>query len=223
MIDFHAHVLPAADHGSANLETSLEQLRLAELAGITTLIATPHFYPQLEELDSFLERRQMCWEQLQGAYRGPIQLRLGAEVHMCQGLDHMEDLAKLCIDGTNVLLLELGFRGWSKEVQDTAVRIQEESPFVPVLAHIDRYDPRGIDELLSSRIRAQLNADAFIRLFGRKKLLSWIDNGAVVALGSDIHGTEIGYRNFLKAQTFLKERFDTVMRRTDELLKTNSN
>ena len=30
MIDFHAHILPGADHGSDGLETSLRQLALAE-------------------------------------------------------------------------------------------------------------------------------------------------------------------------------------------------
>ena len=33
-IDFHSHILPAADHGSANLETSLKQVALAKEAGV---------------------------------------------------------------------------------------------------------------------------------------------------------------------------------------------
>lgn len=221
MIDFHAHVLPAADHGSDSLETSLRQLRLAEEAGIETLIATPHFYPQTEELETFLERRQRCWERLNEAYHGSVKLRLGAEVHMCPGLDHLDGLEHLCIDGTDVLLLELGFRAWSKEVTETIFRIQEETRFVPVLAHIDRYNTEKINELLSAGILAQLNADAFCRLFGRRGICDWIDLGAVVALGSDIHGTQIGYRQFLKAKAFLKDRFDIIMSRTETLLQSN--
>ncbi|MEE3459824.1 MAG: CpsB/CapC family capsule biosynthesis tyrosine phosphatase, partial [Candidatus Faecousia sp.] len=42
MIDFHAHILPGADHGSDGLETSLRQLALAEEAGVDTIVATPH-------------------------------------------------------------------------------------------------------------------------------------------------------------------------------------
>lgn len=222
MIDFHAHVLPGADHGSDGLETSLAQLRLAEKAGIKTLIVTPHFYPQVEELDVFLERRQACWEQLCEVYQGSVDLRLGAEVHMCQGLDHMEGLDQLCVQGTNILLLELGFRAWTREVRDTVFRISEAGKFFPVLAHVDRYDPVRIDEFLDRGISAQLNADAFRRLFGKKKLLSWIDSGAVVALGSDIHGTAIGYQNYLKAKEYLKERFETVMQRTEALLSESA-
>ena len=42
MTDFHAHILPGADHGSDGMETSLTQLALAEAAGVDTIIATPH-------------------------------------------------------------------------------------------------------------------------------------------------------------------------------------
>ena len=219
MIDFHTHVLPAADHGSDCLKTSLSQLTLAEQAGITTLIATPHFYPQLEELDSFLERRDAAWTELRKAYHGPLELRLGAEVHLCGGLDHLDGLEQLCVDGTNVLLLELGFRAWAKDVTDTVLRIAEDGRFFPVLAHVDRYQPEPIEELLDAGISAQLNADAFCRLLGRRRLCDWIDKGDIVALGSDIHGTAVGYKNYTKAKSYLKDRFDIVMSRTEKLIK----
>lgn len=223
MIDFHAHILPAADHGSDSLETSLSQLKLAEAAGIGTVIATPHFYPQIEAVEDFLERRQACWTALTEAYQGPICLKLGAEVHMCAGIDHMDGLEQLCISDTNVILLELGFGTWTNRVTEAVCTIQEDSDLVPVLAHIDRYQPDRIDELLERGIRAQLNADAFCRLFGKRKLCDWIDSGSVVALGSDIHGTSIGYKNYLKAKAYLKDRFDTVMRRTEKVLGVSGN
>ena len=218
MIDFHAHILPGADHGSDGLETSLAQLRLAERAGVDTVIATPHFYPQTEEIDAFLERRLASWQQLCAAYHGPVRLMLGAEVQMCPGLDHMDELEKLCIEGTNILLLELGFMGWPHSVGESVIRLNDSGEYCPVLAHIDRYNADRIDDLLSCGVLAQLNADAFTRLWGKGRLISWIDSGSVVALGSDIHGTVRGYRNFEKTRTYLKDRFDTVMDRTDSLL-----
>lgn len=218
MIDFHAHVLPAADHGSDSLKTSLAQLKLAEQAGIDTLIATPHFYPQTEELDDFLKRRDAAWTQLREAYHGSVQLRLGAEIHMCPGLDHMDGLEQLCVDGTKVLLLELGFRAWTKDVTDTVLRIREGNSFVPVLAHVDRYQSEQIETFFYSGISAQLNADAFVRLFGKRRFLDWIDSGDIVALGSDIHGTAVGYKFYTKARNYLKDRFDVIMTRTENLI-----
>ena len=56
------------------------------------------------------------------------------------------------------------------------------------------------------REKVDVNADALTRHFGRKQLVEWIDEGFVLALGSDIHGTEPGYAPFEKARAFLGER-----------------
>ena len=95
MLDFHAHVLPGADHGSDGLQTSLRQLALAEQAGIDVLVATPHFYPQRDDFDHFLKKREAARAELADNYGGSIRLLLGAEVHVCVGLDHLEGLEEL--------------------------------------------------------------------------------------------------------------------------------
>ena len=46
MIDFHSHVLPGMDDGSASLEESIAMLRMEAEQGITQVVATPHFYPR---------------------------------------------------------------------------------------------------------------------------------------------------------------------------------
>ena len=50
IVDFHAHVLPCADHGSSSVSTSLSQLSYAKGAGVKRIIATPHFYPHKHTL-----------------------------------------------------------------------------------------------------------------------------------------------------------------------------
>ena len=47
----------------------------------------------------------------------------------------------------------------------------------------------------------------------------WIDRGNIVALGSDIHGTEIGYSQYLRAADWLGERMDSIEQRVRELLR----
>lgn len=44
MIDFHSHVLPGIDDGSDCVEESLEMLHTAKNQGVSTMLATPHFY-----------------------------------------------------------------------------------------------------------------------------------------------------------------------------------
>ena len=219
MLDFHAHVLPGADHGSDGLQTSLRQLTLAEQAGIDVLIATPHFYPQRDSFDRFLKKRAAARAELLAHYSGPIRLLAGCEVHMCVGLDHLDGLEELCIPGTRVMLCELPFRSLPGGMTETFERLVEDWEITPILAHVDRYDPSVIENLFGIGLKGQLNAEPFSRHFHRRRLLPWIDRGQIVALGSDIHGTEIGYTQYLKAVEFLGDRFQTIESRVRALLK----
>ena len=104
-LDYHAHVLPGCDHGSDRLETSLRQLDMAAAAGIRTVCATPHFYPHKESAESFLRRREECAQLLRAHLpeQAP-QICLGAEVLICDGMERLEGLHRLCREGTNELL-----------------------------------------------------------------------------------------------------------------------
>ena len=64
MLDIHSHILPGMDDGSASPEETAELLDLMWQQGITTVVATPHFYPMQEAPDSFLSRRQAAVEQM---------------------------------------------------------------------------------------------------------------------------------------------------------------
>lgn len=219
MTDFHAHILPGADHGSDGLETSLRQLELAEAAGIQTIVATPHYYPQTDDFDHFLRKRERTYAELTANYHGPIRILPGAEVHMCVGLDHLNGLEALCIPGTKVILAELPFRSYPGGLTETFTRLMEERELEPVLAHVDRYDPARIDNLFSMGLRGQLNAEPLSRHFGWRRFLRWIDDGFIVALGSDIHGTAVGYTQYLKARARLAGRAGVIERRTNQLLR----
>ena len=218
MLDFHAHILPGADHGCDSLETALRQLELARAAGIDTIVATPHFYPQTDRFSDFLELREQAYSELMAHYAGPVRVLLGAEVHMCVGLDHLDGVEQLCIPGTRVMLCELSFRGVSSGVTETFERMTDGLELDPILAHVDRYDPVWIDNLFAMGLRGQVNAEALCRHFGRRRLLSWIDSGSIVALGSDIHMTEVGYSQYTKAVDYLGAKARTVEKRVRKLL-----
>lgn len=217
MIDFHAHILPGADHGSDGIETSLQQLSLAEAAGIDTVVATPHFYPQVDRFADFLRLREKTASELINHYHGPIRILLGAEVHMCVGLDHLDGIEALCIPGTNVILSELSFRGYAGNMGETFERMLDDG-LNPILAHVDRYETTLIENYFSLGLFGQVNADAITRRFGRRTLLQWIDNGLILALGSDIHGANDGYAPYTKARTILAERVDRLDAAAEHLL-----
>lgn len=221
-IDFHAHILPGADHGSRNVETSLKQLQLARAAGIDRIIATPHFYPAHDTAEAFLARRERTFARLQEAdEQHAREVLKGAEVHLCAGLHHMKDLDQFCVEGTSVLLLELPMDFSIDPYVTTLDGLLYERKLTVVLAHIDRYATQHIEFLLDSGFLGQLNAASFCHIRTKKRSLQWAERPEVVAFGSDIHGTEIGYSEFLKAKQRLGTGFDQIMKRTEHLLETN--
>ena len=203
IIDFHAHILPGADHGSRHTATSLAQLELIRQGGTDAVVATPHFYPDQDNPDRFIAPR----------------VDLGAEVAVCPFLDRMEreELQALCIKGTDVILLEMPTREWDGTLLATVYAIRKLG-FTVVLAHIDRDPFRDVEKLLSDGFLAQINASALFRLFGTARYAELLANEQIVALGSDLHGdSPKGYRAFSR----LRQKYpfaDAVFARTARLI-----
>lgn len=219
LIDFHAHILPKADHGSDCLETSLFQLNQAAAAGVDIVVATPHFYPNdYSDVESFLQIRESAILELFSAYSGPIKILPAAEVMLCEGLHHLPDIEKLCVSGTKTILVELPFYRWSRSLMDTLGALESICGLHVVVAHIDRY-PRGLrEQLIGSGLAAQINAEAICSFHNKKQLLSMAEQSLVVAIGSDIHGKSDGYKKFGKAVRLLGEVAGPLMERSQTLL-----
>ena len=205
IIDFHAHILPGADHGSRDIKTTKAQLEMMAKAGIEAVVATPHFYPQNDSVDSFLERRKRCAEALLEIEGERPEIYLGAEVLVCAGIDHMPGLERLCIEGTNVILLEMPFNSWRDEHIEAVGRIAR-SGLQVVMAHIDRYPEKDIVKLLSEcDVLCQMNGETQATFKGRKKGNELLKKYPVVAMGSDLHGEDKkAIKNLLK----LSKRFE---------------
>lgn len=218
-IDFHAHILPGADHGSTGLDVSLKQVALAAEAKIDVLIATPHFYPQREAPEAFFARRDETAARLRQNYpKTAPRLLIGSEAQLCRGLHHMDGLERLCVEGTNVLLLELPPDFSVSTYERTLEGLLDRQNLTIVLAHIDRYPPQNINFLLELGFLAQLNAESFCHLRTRRRSMDCTKDSRVVALGSDIHGLSVGYDEFLQMRRRLGETYRAVMERTANLL-----
>ncbi len=219
LIDFHAHILPGADHGSDGRRTSADQLKMMAEAGIKKAIATPHFYPDRHTVDSFLARRDEAERDLDTLlFDGSPDVIPGAEVLVCEGLSRMDGLHKLTVRGTNTILLEMPLTAWTSKLLDTVEEIYKSS-LTPVMAHIDRYPKRAVEELLEIGVKAQLNADALCRSFDRRKLIRYVEDGKIVAIGSDLHGAKKGgYTKFLSACKYLGDALPEIMKKSEALI-----
>ena len=219
VVDFHAHILPRIDHGSRSLEESVAQLGLARSAGVDIVVATSHFYPQETTLEKFLPARDTAYANLCKAdIPDTPRIILGAEVLFCEHLSKMDGLESLCIGERGPLLLEMPFGKWRDEWFEEIFRIRKKLNGRVILAHVDRYDRRYIDFLLDEGFYAQLNVSSMDKLFISGAYKKWIREGRIFALGSDIHGTSVGYEPFLRVKEKLGADFDAIMERTRTLL-----
>lgn len=219
-IDFHAHILPEIDHGSSSIESSRKQLKLAKEVGIDLIVATPHFYPDQTRLEPFLEKRKIAYEKALPLFKEyQIKSMLGAEVALCEGLENLEGIEKLCIEGTKLMLLELPFRSMTERLLNTIYEIQTMG-IMPVLAHINRYSRSCVVPTLDLGVAAQLNAEAISKFRTRRRYVYCVDDNIVQALGSDAHeDREKAYLEFDKALKIIgPEREKILMQRAAELL-----
>lgn len=203
-VDFHAHILPGCDHGSKSLKTSEKQLEYAALSNVKTVCATPHFYPHVESVDKFLKRRTKSFEELKTILTPKMpDILLGAEVLVCEGMENMEGIEKLCLEGTKLLLLEMPFFKWSEALITTVLSIAKSGDVEVVIAHADRYSKADIEIFIRNNIPLQLNIDAFSNVFKRKRFKNWVKKGYVKYIGSDIHGVNNAYGEWNKYKKIL--------------------
>lgn len=217
--DFHAHVLPRADHGSNSTKTSISQLEIARKNGVSRIVATPHFYPHVHTLDAFLEKRNAAYNELLKSKSNDLpEIKLGAEVLLCQGMEKLSGIEKLCFEGTNVLLLELPFSYFKEEYCDSVACMIDMGIDV-ILAHADRYPHENIESMINAGVsKIQLNASSLSGFIKNKHAYDWMSRGLVVALGSDIHASdEKAYKNFDKAKSKIREHLDFIKNASDNI------
>lgn len=200
-VDFHSHILPCADHGSESLEMSLAQLHNALKAGVDTIVATPHFYANEDTVEQFLLRREKAYNELVSAGTYGIDIVKAAEVRLVTGIETLDGLEKLCIEGTNYILIEFPNEPWPCGILDSVAEIVRVRRLRPICAHIDRYSHLGREKILRLNVDVQINASAFLdsRRY-RKYYLSLVADDSVHVLGSDTHGDgKLTYKDFSAA------------------------
>lgn len=192
MVDFHCHLLPNVDDGSSSVEESLKILEKLAEQTVELVVATPHFIANDESVQSFLHRREKAYKVLaEKLHDGLPDIRLGAEVEFYEGISNLNGLNKLCVEGTNILLVEMPNAKWTKCVINELYRLVSLGNIQIMLAHIERclfmQDPEIVDYLLSNGVIMQSNASYFIRTLTKRKACRNFRNNIIHVLGSDSH------------------------------------
>lgn len=221
VVDFHSHILPCMDDGAKSMEQSLEMLRVLASDGVETVMLTPHFYLDREDLSSFLQRREGAYNALKKATEGISscpELRLGSEVYFFSTLAEL-DLTPLCIQGTDILLLELPFFKFNDTFYTQLANFVSSSGKEIMIAHIDRYiafNGTGVIDQLNRACNNpyfQLNCSALTEegLISRIKYLRLLSNGRVHVLGSDAHNMGSRKPEYGKAALIIKNKLGQNM------------
>ena len=214
IVDLHSHILPGMDDGAADAEVTRAMLdRMAE-QGVRHLVSTSHFYPEDEAPEEFLRRRTEAARLLRTVYdpeRHPT-LYVGAEVAFFSGISRSDSMKKLCILGTDSILVEMPQRRWTSEVVRELLMMPFQLGLFPIVAHMERclpLQPRGTDRLLlDNGVRLQTNAEHVLHKKTAKGALKDIARGHIAYLGSDAHGIEHRPPSLGPALQLLAERTD---------------
>ncbi len=219
MTDFHAHVLPKADHGCKNVEMALQQLEQAKAAGVRHVVATPHFYSQRHTVEEFLLRREYAYQTLEKENNTGVSIVKGAEVTLTSELVELPKLEELCLGDTSYILLELPNNTGAGWIYDVIYKIESFRGLKPIIAHIDRYPKSVQDELLGMDLLLQINAEAFKSILRRGQYRNLFQNRMAHLLGSDVHGTDGGhYKDFAKACKLLKQEIPNIEKNIKSVL-----
>ena len=196
LFDFHSHVLPCVDDGSRSADESLKMLEMLKTQGISTVVATPHFDADRVGVEAFVEQRDRALGKLNAHLSDGIpEIKLGAEVSYYPGVSRLDGLRGLCIDGTDLLLIEMPMCRWDRHVVDELVNLSATRGIIPVVAHVERclqyQDKHCLEELCSADVLFQINASFVINISTRRKAIGLLKKRLVHLVGSDCHGTEV--------------------------------
>ena len=212
--DFHSHILPGIDDGSRSVEESIAMLRIEAEQGIRHVVATPHFYPQYQTPEAFLEKRDhaaaILREEMQ-KHEGLPQLSVGAEVYFFHGISQSECLKELTIAQKSCILLEMPEYSWSDSMFREIADIYSRQGITPIIAHVDRYWRYFRSSKIPQRLQAmpvlvQANAEFFLNRATVGKACRMLRGGQIHLLGSDCHNLTSRTPNLADAVANIRKR-----------------
>lgn len=235
MFDFHTHILPNIDDGSGSAEKSIDMLYELRRQKIQTVIATPHFDIKNIDVKTFMQRRELSFQELSEYINNHSELPeiiLGAEVTFYSGFFYMmERLDELCIGKTKYILVELPLLELNEDILRGLENMIISRGLIPIIAHIDRYlkfenNMKNIRALLDMGAIIQMNADYVNNIFTRRRAMKLIKKGNVQVLGSDCHNMGLRKPNIGLAYHLIESKLGMkailqIEKNANQIIKTN--
>lgn len=209
-LDIHSHILPDVDDGAKDLKESLELLKLMKRDGISHVIATSHFYPELMNYEQYIEVTSEAFETLKIKFNNKKlpRIYLGCEMLYYKGIGNCEILDKLCLNKSKYLLLELTDYNINEDLFEDLNLLLNEQKIIPIIAHIERYYraknfKKLLKFVLSNNIPVQINASSLLVFGMRRTVKKILTSNAFCVLATDAHSID-------ERPPMLKEAFNII-------------
>ena len=196
MIDLHSHILYGIDDGSKDLETSLKILNNAYTRGVTDIVVTPHYIKDSKYQANNIKKEELLNNIKEELKKRDININLylGNEVYICEGIPSLLKEEISTINNSNYLLMELPLTRKSiltEEVLDELL----DNDIIPIIAHPERYlsyykDYDYFYKLKEYGCYFQSNIGSIYGEYGRKPkkmLKELLKRDIIDFFGSDIH------------------------------------
>jgi protein-tyrosine phosphatase len=203
MFDIHCHILFGVDDGSGNFAESQAMLHAARSVGINHIVCTPHYRGRNVNRQRISENYHTLstFAQKQG-----FEMALGFEVYWEALADiDREKIPGLCIENTNLLLLEFSCGSLPANWQRIIFDLQG-CGIQPIIAHPERYRPIQNDIDLAVEMK---NMGCFLQLSGnfaaggllsgsKRTAIKLLEADLIDYVASDAHSVE-DYADYKKA------------------------
>ena len=211
MIDLHSHILPEVDDGAKNTQEALFMLSDSFNQGVKLCVATPHcIVHEHEDITKFCRKRDKSFKMLkeQMTQNKFPEILLGAEVYLDNNISKHEDVNKLCIGQSNLILVEFPIFNQDKNLEEWVYLLTVKG-YKPIIAHIERYPnaKQLISNLRDLNLIYQINASRLLSYGGRRTVKDLIETGERFVLSSDMHNTTSRKCNMGKACHIVSKKF----------------
>ncbi len=224
--DLHTHALSGIDDGAKDVSVALQMLRQSHAQGVAMTALTPHCTLHREgSLERFLLRRQKAYQALLDAAEEDCSgelphLLLGAEIYADHDLSREANIERLCLEGTDLLLMEFAFGDKTPWLSECVYALNRKG-ITPMIAHVDRYPQREqiFADLEGLSVIYQLNTSCFLSLTGRMIFKRILRHGGTFVVSSDMHNLTDRVCDMEKAYAVCKRKY---AKEADEWFCTNA-
>ncbi len=139
------------------------------------------------------------------------EIRAAAEVYYFPHMGEADILPRLCMEGGNLLLLEMPFVQWTESMYRDVERILRKQKLTVMLAHVERYwefqRDKGVwNAVFDLPVYPQINAGSLLRFRSRGFVLKFLRAGHQVLLGSDCHHSEYRPVNLAAGREVIRKK-----------------